>query len=75
MKHRIPDPFVLLTSCSNCNICFGDGQARHMLGCFPMEQFCTYACTETYLENDRGLKHAIPLPARSNPTIQPKHLE
>jgi len=46
-----------------------------MLGYYPMEQFCTYRCTESYLENDRGLKRAIALPARSSVPMQHKHLE
>jgi hypothetical protein len=74
MKHRKPEPFILLASCSYCKISFRDGEARHMLGCYPMEQFCTYYCTEKYLKNDRGLKRAIPLPARAGETMQPRHL-
>ena len=61
MRHRIPEPFILLTSCSYCKDDFLAGAGRHMLGSYPMEQFCTYRCAENFLENDRGLKRAIPL--------------
>lgn len=74
MKHRKPEPFILLAACSFCKTCFRDGEARHMLACYPMEQFCTYDCTEKYLENDRGLKRAIALPAKSDEVIHPRHL-
>lgn len=65
MRHRRVQPMILLGSCSQCNKDFQDGAARHVLGSYPLEQFCTYMCTEKYLENDRGLKRAIPLPPGS----------
>jgi len=61
MKHRRPGSFILLASCSYCKNDFRDGAARHMLGSYPMEQFCTYSCAENYLESDRDLTRAIPL--------------
>ena len=61
MKNRRPGPFILLVSCSYCNEDFEDGRARHMLGSYPMEQFCTYRCVENYLANDRGLTPALPV--------------
>ena len=75
MKHRRPAPFVLLAFCSQCKEDFLDGAARHMLGSYPMEQFCTYMCAEKYLENDHGLKRAMPLPAGDNVARLPRHLE
>jgi hypothetical protein len=61
MRHRRPGTFILLASCSYCKDDFQDGTARHMLGSYPMEQFCTYSCAENYLESDHGLTRAIPL--------------
>jgi hypothetical protein len=46
-----------------------------MLGSYPMEQFCTYKCAENYLENDRGLKRAIPLTPRTYGEGKFQHLE
>ena len=66
---------ILLGACSQCNMNFQDGMARHILGSFPLEQFCTYMCAEKYLENSRGLKHAILLPASSYSKIAPRKSE
>lgn len=75
MKHRKPGPFILLAACSNCNQYFRDGAARHMLGTYPMEQFCTYMCAEEYLESDRAPKRATPLPPRGDGESANRHPE
>ncbi len=46
-----------------------------MLGSYPMEQFCTYRCAENFLENDHGLKRAIPLTPRIYGKDEFRHLE
>jgi len=75
MRHRIPEPFVLLRSCSYCHKSFEDGAARHMLGWYPLEQFCTYRCTEKFLADAGGLKRAIELKAGRERSIQPGYQE
>jgi hypothetical protein len=65
----------LLASCSYCKEDFKEGAARHMLGYYPMEQFCTYVCVEKYLANVRGLKHAIPVPPTHREKGLPSHPE
>lgn len=62
MRHLIPHLIILRSACSQCNERFKDGAARHMLGYYPMEQFCTYQCVEKFLHNDHGIKRAAHLP-------------
>jgi len=75
MRHRGPGPFLLLATCSNCNQHFRDGAARHMLGNYPMEQFCRYKCAEEYLESDHGLERALPVPPRGYGKATNRHLD
>ena len=62
MKNHKPNNIVLLGCCSHCSNEFREWEARFIIGDFPMEQFCSFGCTERYLEEDRGEKRAIPLP-------------
>jgi len=75
MRHRRAQSIILLASCSQCNEDFQDGAARHLLGNYPMVQFCNYSCAEKYLENSRGLKRAITIPTTGNAKDTLRHPE
>jgi len=75
MKHRRPGTFILLASCSYCKDDFQDGAARHLLGNYPMVQFCNYSCAEMYLENSRGIKPAITISTAVNTKDTLRHQE
>lgn len=73
MRHRRAGSMVLLASCSQCKRDFTEGAARHMVGWYPMEQFCTYSCVEKYLVKARGYKQAIPIPPTDREGGLPGH--
>jgi hypothetical protein len=74
MRHWKPQSILLLGACSQCKKSFEDGVTRHMVGYYPMEQFCTYQCVEKFLNSDHGLKRALHLPPGGDNEETPKYL-